>query len=184
MRGPGKIVAEWDGKPNPLWRKRLARHTRECTRCQPCWHDLAPAERLLAGLPLVPPATGIGLPATHPLPGHQPPPTDPTGGQTANYARHAFGRLWQHAVAKPVVAGVTALAAAGAVVALPAHHTPVTTAAAAPATVVTGSPFVPTAAPIPTTTTTTAPKPTTTVPPCRSPPGRLARASAPGTSPA
>jgi hypothetical protein len=60
---------------------------------------------------------------------------------------------------------VTALAAAGAVVALPAHHTPVTTAAAAPATVVTGSPFVPTAAPIPTTTTTTtAPKPTTTVP--------------------
>jgi RNA polymerase sigma factor (sigma-70 family) len=160
-----RIVADWDGKPNPLWRKRLARHTRECTRCQPCWHDLAPAERLLAGLPLVPPATGIGLPATHPLPGHQPPPTDPTGGQTANYARHAFGRLWQHAVAKPVVAGVTALAAAGAVVALPAHHTPVTTAAAAPATVVTGSPFVPTAAPIPTTTTTTtAPKPTTTVP--------------------
>ncbi len=155
-----RLLADWDGKPNPLWRKRLARHTRECARCQPCWHDLAPAERLLAGLPLVPPATGIGLPATHPLPGHQPPPTDPTGGQTASYARHAFGRLWQHAVVKPVVAGVTALAAAGAVVALPAHHTPVTTAAAAPATVVTGSPT--TAAPImTTTTTTTAPKPTT-----------------------
>ncbi|HEY3609469.1 MAG TPA: glycoside hydrolase family protein, partial [Pseudonocardiaceae bacterium] len=49
----------------------------------------------------------------------------------------------------------------GVVVALPAHHTPVTTAVAAPATVVTGSPFVPTAAPIPTTTTTTVPRPTT-----------------------
>jgi RNA polymerase sigma factor (sigma-70 family) len=157
-----RILTDWDGKPNPLWRKRLARHTRECTRCQPCWHDLAPADRLLAGLPLVPPATGIGLPATQQLPGHQSPATGPSGGHTANYARHTFGRLWQHAVAKPVVAGVTALAAVGAVVALPAHHTPVTTAAAAPATVVTGSPFVPTVAPIlPTTTTTTAPKPTT-----------------------
>jgi RNA polymerase sigma factor (sigma-70 family) len=160
-----KLLVDWDGKPNPLWRKRLARHTRECTRCQPCWHDLAPADGLLVALPLVPPATGIGLPATHQLPGHQPPPTGPTGGQTAHYARHAFGRLWQHAVTKPVVAGVTALAATGAVVALPAHHTPVTTAVAAPATVVTGPAFTPTSI-VPITTTTVPPTTTrpTTVP--------------------
>lgn len=48
------IAAGWDGAPSPLWRKRLARHTRECAVCSGRSWDLVPAERLLVGLALVP----------------------------------------------------------------------------------------------------------------------------------
>jgi RNA polymerase sigma factor (sigma-70 family) len=52
------LVGGWDGRPQPLWRKRLSRHTRQCGNCAQCWSGLAPADRLLAGLNLVPvPAT-------------------------------------------------------------------------------------------------------------------------------
>ncbi|MFJ6655247.1 sigma-70 family RNA polymerase sigma factor [Streptomyces sp. NPDC091377] len=47
-------VAHWDGAPSPLWRKRLVRHTRECTVCGGLGSGLAPAEGLLVGLALVP----------------------------------------------------------------------------------------------------------------------------------
>ncbi|GAB3868477.1 sigma-70 family RNA polymerase sigma factor [Dactylosporangium cerinum] len=48
------IVTSWDGRPSALWRKRLARHTRECQRCDRAWMDMVAAERLLAGISLVP----------------------------------------------------------------------------------------------------------------------------------
>ncbi|MET7422202.1 sigma-70 family RNA polymerase sigma factor [Dactylosporangium sp. NPDC005555] len=48
------IVTSWDGRPSALWRKRLARHTRECQRCDRAWTDMVAAERLLAGISLVP----------------------------------------------------------------------------------------------------------------------------------
>jgi len=51
----------WDGHPDSLWRKRLARHSRDCADCERHWHDLVPAERLLVGLALVPMATGSSL---------------------------------------------------------------------------------------------------------------------------
>ncbi|MFJ7958949.1 sigma-70 family RNA polymerase sigma factor [Streptomyces sp. NPDC096319] len=46
----------WDGRPSALWRKRLARHARACAYCAGLWSGLVPAEGLLAGLLLVPPA--------------------------------------------------------------------------------------------------------------------------------
>ncbi|WMX48310.1 sigma-70 family RNA polymerase sigma factor [Streptomyces roseicoloratus] len=46
----------WDGRPSALWRKRIARHARGCAHCAGLWHGLVPAEGLLAGLLLVPPA--------------------------------------------------------------------------------------------------------------------------------
>ncbi|MGW4704231.1 sigma-70 family RNA polymerase sigma factor, partial [Streptomyces sp. NPDC004285] len=46
----------WDGRPSALWRKRLARHARGCAYCAGLWSGLVPAEGLLAGLLLVPPA--------------------------------------------------------------------------------------------------------------------------------
>ena len=43
---------DWDGEPSPLWRKRLARHVRDCPWCLAAPGRLIPAERLLGGLPL------------------------------------------------------------------------------------------------------------------------------------
>ncbi|MGW6708690.1 sigma-70 family RNA polymerase sigma factor [Streptomyces sp. NPDC054956] len=48
------VAAGWDGVPSVLWRKRIARHARECMRCSGLWSGLLPAEGLLAGLALVP----------------------------------------------------------------------------------------------------------------------------------
>jgi RNA polymerase sigma factor (sigma-70 family) len=48
------LTSDWDGHPGPLWRKRVARHTRDCRHCTPAWSGLVAAERLLAGLALVP----------------------------------------------------------------------------------------------------------------------------------
>jgi RNA polymerase sigma factor (sigma-70 family) len=50
------LIEPWDHRPNALWRKRIARHTRECRLCAPAWQDLVAAERLLAGMALLVPA--------------------------------------------------------------------------------------------------------------------------------
>ncbi|MFD6796912.1 sigma-70 family RNA polymerase sigma factor [Streptomyces cyaneofuscatus] len=54
------ILAGWDGVPSALWRKRLARHARECTVCSGHGSGLVPAEGLLVGLALVPVAGATG----------------------------------------------------------------------------------------------------------------------------
>ncbi|MCC3776731.1 sigma-70 family RNA polymerase sigma factor, partial [Streptomyces sp. UNOB3_S3] len=67
------IVGIWDGTPSPLWRKRIARHTRGCVECGGHWTALIPAEGLLAGLGLVPVGAGLldriaaGLPGVQPV---------------------------------------------------------------------------------------------------------------------
>jgi len=48
------MLEGWDAKPSPLWRKRLIRHTRGCGQCGRHWADQVPAERLLAGVALLP----------------------------------------------------------------------------------------------------------------------------------
>ncbi|MFI9548916.1 sigma-70 family RNA polymerase sigma factor [Streptomyces sp. NPDC052016] len=48
-----RTLADWDGRPSALWRKRIARHARGCARCSGLWNGLMPAEGLLAGLALV-----------------------------------------------------------------------------------------------------------------------------------
>ncbi|UUN30327.1 sigma-70 family RNA polymerase sigma factor [Streptomyces sp. FIT100] len=53
------IAAAWDGIPSALWRKRLARHARDCTVCAGHWSGLVPAEGLLVGLALVPVAASL-----------------------------------------------------------------------------------------------------------------------------
>ena len=47
------MTAEWDREPSPLWRKRLARHVRDCPWCLADTAEMIPAERLLGGLPLI-----------------------------------------------------------------------------------------------------------------------------------
>ncbi|WP_328551631.1 sigma-70 family RNA polymerase sigma factor [Streptomyces sp. NBC_00358] len=53
------VLATWDGRPSPLWRKRIARHARDCVRCSGLWSGLVPAEGLLAGLALIAVAPGL-----------------------------------------------------------------------------------------------------------------------------
>ncbi|MFC9243750.1 sigma-70 family RNA polymerase sigma factor [Streptomyces sp. NPDC057136] len=54
------LAAEWDGVPSALWRKRLARHARDCRVCSGHRVGLVPAEGLLVGLALVPLAVSAG----------------------------------------------------------------------------------------------------------------------------
>ncbi|MEU7645084.1 sigma-70 family RNA polymerase sigma factor [Streptomyces huasconensis] len=52
--GLRELTAGFDGVPSALWRKRLARHARDCVVCAGHWSNLVPAERLLVALALVP----------------------------------------------------------------------------------------------------------------------------------
>src|SRR3954452_22903281 len=54
------VTVHWDGIPSALWRKRIARHTRDCAYCSPAWLNLVAAERLLAGMALIPVPHGAG----------------------------------------------------------------------------------------------------------------------------
>lgn len=58
-------ASDWDGQPAPVWRKRLARHIRDCTYCPNTASDLVPAERLLAGLALTPVPTRLASDVSH-----------------------------------------------------------------------------------------------------------------------
>ncbi|WP_371502215.1 sigma-70 family RNA polymerase sigma factor [Kitasatospora sp. NBC_00374] len=55
-----ELTARWNGVPSPLWRKRIARHTRECGYCWQAREGLVPAEGLLAGMAMVPLPGGYG----------------------------------------------------------------------------------------------------------------------------
>ncbi|WP_316250052.1 sigma-70 family RNA polymerase sigma factor [Micromonospora chalcea] len=57
----------WNGQPAPLWRKRFARHLRDCAHCPDATSDLVPAERLLAGLALTPPPAALASDVTQKL---------------------------------------------------------------------------------------------------------------------
>ncbi|MEV7289871.1 sigma-70 family RNA polymerase sigma factor [Streptomyces sp. NPDC093252] len=48
-----ETAATWGGTPSPLWRKRFARHVRDCPVCAGRDEDLLPMGGLLSGLPLV-----------------------------------------------------------------------------------------------------------------------------------
>ncbi|MEU1799851.1 sigma-70 family RNA polymerase sigma factor [Streptomyces sp. NPDC019937] len=56
-----EVTDDWDGRPDSVWRKRLARHIRGCARCSGGREDAVPAERLLVGIALVPLPAGFTL---------------------------------------------------------------------------------------------------------------------------
>jgi RNA polymerase sigma factor (sigma-70 family) len=60
-RCPGLAVTMtgWDGEPGPLWRKRAARHIRDCRVCAPAAEGLLPADRLFPVLALLPVPAGL-----------------------------------------------------------------------------------------------------------------------------
>ncbi|MFJ6658383.1 RNA polymerase sigma factor [Streptomyces sp. NPDC091377] len=53
------LTAPWDNTPSALWRKRVARHARQCAYCAGLQRGLVPAERLLVGLGSKPAVTGV-----------------------------------------------------------------------------------------------------------------------------
>ncbi|GAA3389862.1 sigma-70 family RNA polymerase sigma factor [Streptomyces roseoviridis] len=55
--GVGETVAGWDGRPASVWRKRLARHTRDCPVCTATTAERVPAELLPLSL------TALAVPA-------------------------------------------------------------------------------------------------------------------------
>jgi RNA polymerase sigma factor (sigma-70 family) len=64
--GLDAVVAGWDGQPDPLWRKRIGRHTRSCPECGRAVSGLVAPEKLLLGIALVPvPATLAGTGTRH-----------------------------------------------------------------------------------------------------------------------
>ncbi|MFK4068661.1 sigma-70 family RNA polymerase sigma factor [Streptomyces sp. NPDC029674] len=59
--GLSATVSGWDGARTSVWRKRIARHTRDCATCTATAAERVPAELLLSGLtPLAVPATLLG----------------------------------------------------------------------------------------------------------------------------
>ncbi|MFE9396579.1 sigma-70 family RNA polymerase sigma factor [Streptomyces flavidovirens] len=65
--GLAEVTADWDGTPDSVWRKRIARHLRDCPRCGRPAADTVPAQRLLVGLGLVPLPAGFAVHALHAL---------------------------------------------------------------------------------------------------------------------
>ncbi|WP_433175503.1 sigma-70 family RNA polymerase sigma factor [Actinoallomurus sp. CA-150999] len=92
-----ELTAHWDGRPAPVWRKRIARHIRSCRTCSEQARGLVPAEALLAGLALVPPPPHTGSTPFH------------TGGH-ATLGRHRRMRRPRPGRTRTAIAG-TAVAA-------------------------------------------------------------------------
>ena len=121
------LTADWDGRPGALWRKRIARHTRECRHCAPSWNGLVAAERLLAGMALVPLPAGLaakgGLAGFAGLTG---------AGATKAGGSHLAAKIGFSLSRKVLTAALSTTAVAGgtaAVVVTQQSDPPVTTAA-------------------------------------------------------
>ncbi|MER7751109.1 sigma-70 family RNA polymerase sigma factor [Kitasatospora sp. NPDC097643] len=168
------LTATWDGQPSGLWRKRIARHARDCPHCAGRRRNLIPVEALLAGLPLLLPPPHLSVSphsvafataaAQQPLPDTSTAPTRPLRppGRQAMRTATAAGAL------------ALVLAVLGAVQLLqpgPDHTTP--------APLVTATPPSPAPTPTPTTPSAT---PTATEPP--SAPTATEPPSAPTATPA
>ncbi|MFI9200264.1 sigma-70 family RNA polymerase sigma factor [Streptomyces sp. NPDC053048] len=120
-----ETTATWDGVPSALWRKRIARHVRECGRCTGALVALVPAEGLLVGLALVPVGGallarwgGSTTLAAQPV-GHAASPGAAAHGRRAGGRRaagrgHRAGGTSRTARRAAIGAGVLALIAGGA----------------------------------------------------------------------
>jgi RNA polymerase sigma factor (sigma-70 family) len=166
----------WDGTPTPLWRKRLARHVRDCRHCAGRANGMLPADRLLAGLPLVPVPPALVAHAGGAA-GHVAGVTKAAAARHVVRLRH-LGRL-RHlltAAGHGPVAGVAAAAGTAMVVgtAVVAVHLTGsgTTAAAAPSspTVAASASAAPSPSPSPTPSLPPSVGPTPTRPPAAPPP--------------
>ena len=170
----GALTTDWDGRPNPLWRKRIARHVRECGICGERTAGLLPMERLLAGVALVPVPASLA-------PSILAPGSDAPSAAHAHTVGRAAGRVAGRTSRRGLrllPSGAHAAVAAVAVVAVVAttiaivrsndHSTPValTSPSAAAATIV---PSPSTVSPTPSATPAATPSKAPVVPPVTPP---------------
>ncbi|MFI7404761.1 RNA polymerase sigma factor [Streptomyces sp. NPDC049541] len=134
-----ELTGRWDGRPDSVWRKRLARHIRGCAYCGDARESVVPAERLLAGIALVPVPVGFTLSLA-------------LGGKTTvaagsvGWSAKVLGVLTKPAVA--VTASAT-IVAGGAYVVTQTPHTPPPRASGTPTASSTHRPPPPSAPPTP-----------------------------------
>ncbi|MET9682241.1 RNA polymerase sigma factor [Streptomyces coeruleorubidus] len=144
-----ELTGRWNGRPDSVWRKRLARHIRGCGYCGDTHETVVPAERLLVGIALVPLPVGFTLSLAF-------------GGKTAVAATSAgwsaklLGALTKPAVA--MTAGATMVAGGAYVVTQPPEAPPPRAAVTPTATATSGPP--PSATPSPSPTPTPSPSAT------------------------
>lgn len=102
----GEVAEEWDGTPNPYWRKRLARHVQSCPVCARATGVLLPTDRLLGGLVLLPVPAGLAAAvAAKTLAGGA---SAGSGAAVTSAVASWLGRGLQAAAAHPLAATVTA----------------------------------------------------------------------------
>ncbi|WP_089098442.1 RNA polymerase sigma factor [Streptomyces hyaluromycini] len=147
-----ELTARWDGRPDSVWRKRLARHIRGCGYCGDTRDSVVPAERLLVGIALVPVPVGFTLSLL--LGGKT---AAAAGSVSAGWSAKVLGVLTKPAVA--VTAGAT-IVAGGAYVVVQTPHDPAPRTAVSPTAAVTRA--------VPQTPVTT-PSPSSSAPPSPSP---------------
>ncbi|MER7478380.1 sigma-70 family RNA polymerase sigma factor [Streptomyces sp. NPDC126510] len=132
-----EVTGRWNGRPDSVWRKRLARHIRGCGYCGGTREAVVPAERLLVGLALVPLPAGFTLSLA-------------LGGKTAaaatsvGWSAKLLGALSKPAVA--MTAGATIVAGGAYVVGQP-PDAPQPRAAVTPTATATSLPQRPSAPP-------------------------------------
>jgi RNA polymerase sigma factor (sigma-70 family) len=124
--GLRELTARWNGRPDSVWRKRLARHIRGCGYCGDPRESVVPAERLLAGIALVPVPVGFTLSLA-------------LGGKTAAAATATVASVsWSakvmSALTQPVVAATAGatIVAGGAYVVTQTPHAPAPRVAVSP----------------------------------------------------
>ncbi|MFJ8049645.1 sigma-70 family RNA polymerase sigma factor [Streptomyces luteogriseus] len=154
------VLVSWDGQPSGLWRKRLARHVRDCPQCLLSSSDLIPAEGLLAGLALVPVPVGLaGLVLAGALGADSAGATVGAGTRTASGASRTartIGRMAAKPAATAAAGALTLAAASVAWYTATASHEP----APRPAVAAPLSPAASSVPPSPRTSASRTPTPT------------------------
>jgi RNA polymerase sigma factor (sigma-70 family) len=121
----GAVTARWGGRPDSVWRKRIARHIRGCGHCSDPVSPgevVVPAERLLVGIALVPIPVGFTLSLAFGGKTAVAATAVATGSASVGWSAKVLGVLTKPAVA--VTAGATIVAGGAYVVTQPPADRP------------------------------------------------------------
>ncbi|BCY06858.1 sigma-70 family RNA polymerase sigma factor [Actinoplanes sp. L3-i22] len=146
------LVRFWDGTTDSVWRKRLARHVRDCARCRVRQGGLVPPEQLLLGMAALP--VPLALTAAVQAAIH-------SGSAAPAVVSAAKGTVLVAALQNKVLVAATATAVVGGGFAYAVYHSPAEPGAplsvAPPAVTASATTPPPSALPAPTTTSAKVP---------------------------